>query len=471
MGAFARFFSWVLRQAGVAVVLGVAGLTALGLWLYVREHVELEQLRLESIRHLTGQTARTRAALADVEARLAGLRAEQARQEDRRREAARLRTDLEAESSGLRRLTADAEQVARNEQRLARLRETEREAAAAAAQAAGQVERTGWERDGLQVALGRFEAQQRRIEAQKSRFARYATVTWERYGRFVLAGVLTWFLAPPLGRLIAYFVVAPFVAARPAVGLGAPAAVRPVVRGAAGAALGVELEPGDTLWVKERYLQASDEGLLRSTRWLLDWRMPFTCLATGLTELVELRNAAPAARLRATCSSQADAHVELAEVTVPAGTGLVLRPSFLAGVVAPAAGRGPRVRRHWRLFSLQSWATGQFRYFEFVGPTKLLLAGSRGVRAETLETAPGGPVAGRRANRDATIGFTPGLAYRPVRAETFWAFFRGQNPLFDDLFEGDGVFLCQQTSAPGDAAGARRFLAECADGLRRIFGL
>jgi hypothetical protein len=466
MGALARFFSWVLRQAGVAVVLGVAGLTALGLWLYVREHVEVEQVRLEAIRHLTGQTARTRAALADVAARMEGLRAEQARQEDRRREAARLRAELEAENSGLRRLTADAEQVARNEERLRRLRDAEREAAAASARAAEQAERAGWERDGLQVALGRFEAQQARIEAQKSRVARYATLTWERYGRYVLAGVVTWFLAPPLGRLVAYFLVAPIVSRRRAVRLGPVAPTRPVLRAAPGAALTVELEPGEVLWVKERFLQASDEGLGRSTRWLLDWRLPFTCLAAGLTELVELRNPPGGPRRRATCSSQADAHVELAEVAVPAGASLVLRPSFLAGAAAPAGGRGPAVRRHWRLFALQSWATGQFRYFEFVGPTKLLLAGSRGVRAEAL-----GPQAGRRTNQDATIGFTPGLAYRPVRAETFWAYFRGQNPLFDDLFEGDGVFLCQQTSAPGAAARNRRFLAECADGLRRIFGL
>ncbi len=471
MGALARFFSWVLRQFGVALVLGVGGLAALGLWVYVREHVELEQVRQEAVRHLSGQTARTRAALADVEQRIVALQAEQGRQEERRREAARLRADLEAENSALRRLTRDADQVARDEQRLLRLRQLEREAAAGAAELAGQVERAGWERDGLRTALGRFEAQQRRMEAEKSRVARYATLTWERYGRFVLVGVLTYFLAPPLGRLIAYFVVAPLVSARPAVRLGPVAAERPVLRSAGGAALAVELEPGDVLWIKERFLQASDEGLLRRTRWLLDWRLPFTCLAAGLTELVELRNAAPAARRRATCSSQADAQVELVEVAVPAGSSLVLRPSFLAGVVAPAARRAPAIRRHWRLFALQSWATGQFRYFEFVGPTKLLLAGSRGVRAEPLDSAPGGAVAGRRANQDATVGFTPGLAYRPVRAETFWAFLRGQNPLFDDLFEGDGVFLCQQTSAPGEAARQRRWVGRCADGLRRIFGL
>ncbi|MBA3850737.1 MAG: hypothetical protein C0502_12205, partial [Opitutus sp.] len=240
---------------------------------------------------------------------------------------------------------------------------------------------------------------------------------------------------------------------------------------AQGASVDVALEPGDVLWVKEAFLQASDEGLVKSTRWLLDWRMPFMCLAAGLRELIEARNAAPEARLRTTLSSQADAHVEIAAVRVPAGASLVLRPSYLAGLVGPLGRRAAAIRKHWRLFSLQSWATGQFRYFEFVGPCTLLVAGSRGVRAEVLATEAGAPVQARRANQDATIGFTPGLAYRPVRAETFWAYFRGQNPLFDDLFEGRGVFLCQQTSAKGEAAGQRQAMSSIWGGLLRIFGL
>ena len=73
--------------------------------------------------------------------------------------------------------------------------------------------------------------------------------------------------------------------------------------------------------------------------------------------------------------------------------------------------------------------------------------------------------------RDATIGFTPGLAYRPVRAETFWAYFRGMNPLFDDLFEGEGVFLCQETSAKGAQEQVRKFWAGLWGAALRVFGL
>jgi hypothetical protein len=359
-----------------------------------------------------------------------------------------------------------------NEERIARLLALESDATIQAEKLRELITRAGWERDGLQIALGKTETQLRAAEQQKSQVVHYARGAWERYGRYVLGAVVIYFFAPPVWRVIAYFVLAPFVSARRAVQLDRrTVAALPRVRAGGGASIDLSLEPGDVLWVKEAFLQASDEGLLRRTRWLLDWRMPFTCLATGLRELIEMRNAAPQTTLRATFSSQTESHVELAVVEVPAGASVVLRPSYLAGMLGPLGRRAAVIRKHWRIFSLQSWATGQFRYFEFVGPCALLVAGSRGVRAEVLESVAGQPVAGRRANQDATIGFTPGLAYRPVRAETFWAYFRGQNPLFDDLFEGRGLFLCQQTTAKGEAAEQRRAVANFWSGFGRIFGL
>ena len=69
------------------------------------------------------------------------------------------------------------------------------------------------------------------------------------------------------------------------------------------------------------------------------------------------------------------------------------------------------------------------------------------------------------------IGFTPNLDYLPARAETFWGYYRGMNPLFDDLFAGRGFFLCQQVSAAGDAARARKFWAGLWGGTLKAFGL
>lgn len=471
MGALGKFISWLLQKLTLSVAVLVVGVAGFALWIFLREHVDLDLRRHELVRTINGDNRRIRAALDGVELRIAEMQASLARHEQRAREAARVAAELDQLSGGLNRLGTSADQARRNAERLASLREIE---AAARREAAGQREaltRAEWEREGLTIALGRLDGQLREAEKQKSAVVHYAREAWSRYGAYVAITVAVWLVAPTLGRLVAYFLVAPFISTRRPVRLRETAepAVPAVTSG--GAAVELTLEPGDVLWVKESFLQASDEGLLRRTRLLLDWRMPFTCLAAGLKELVELRNAAPIATQRVTCSSQRSAQVELAVLELPAGASVVLRPRFIAGFMGPLGRKDRAIRKHWRWFTLQAWATGQFRYFEFVGPCRLLLAGSRGVRAETLRTEPGLSVAARRANQDATIGFTPGLAYRPVRAETCWAYLRGQNPLFDDLFEGDGLLLCQQTSAPEDGVRTPGFGERLRDGLLRIFGL
>lgn len=470
MGALAKILGWFGRKLTFTLALLVVGLGGFALWLFLRDSDAFELRRDALVRELTGKNQQFRAALADVDSRLAQLRAEIPLEENRAREAGRIAAQVEEQNSGLARLQASSEQVRENERRIQSLRQAEAAARARAAELQQVVTRTTWEKDGLEVALRGAEAELATAQAHKSKALHYAREAWAKYGRMIAIAVAVYFLGPPLLRLLAYFVFAPLISRRTPIRLGADAKDQPQVVSSR-TSVDVELEPGDALWVKEKYLQASDEGLLKSTRWILDWRMPFTCLAIGLKELIEMRNAAPEARLRATFSCQDDPNVELAVVTVPAGASLVLRPSYLAGLVGPLGRRSAAIRRHWRLFSLKSWATGQFRYFEFVGPCRLLVAGSRGVRAEVLEPAAGNPTPARRSNQDATLGFTPGLAWRPVRAETFWAYFRGQNPLFDDRFEGRGVFLCQQTSAKGEAAQQRGFMGGMRDGLLRIFGL
>jgi hypothetical protein len=222
--------------------------------------------------------------------------------------------------------------------------------------------------------------------------------------------------------------------------------------------------------VKEKFLQASDEGIVKRTRFVLDWSIPFTSLACGLVELVEMRHTGTAGEYRITLSNSVDPHIELALIEVAAGSSLVLRPSFLAGVVQREGDR-LQIRRHWRFFHWQAWISGQFRFFEFIGPCRLVVAGSRGVREERLADREGMPAPARRTNQDATIGFTPNLDYSPVRAETFWGYYRGMNPLFDDLFAGKGLYVLQETASEGPGAKAGRFWAGVWNGLLKVFGL
>lgn len=469
MGTFGRIISWLSHKLIFGAVLAVVALAGLGFWVYFRDQVDFDLRRLELVRALTGETAQLRAALSDVEARMAAMRVEVTAQQERAAQAAKVARELESLGGGLNRLTTGSDQLRENEERLARMRQMEAESLQRAAKLQETLKRTQWEKDGLEIALGRLQLQLRSAEENKSKVVHYVREAWQKHGPYVLLIVGLYFLGPPLARIFAYLVFAPLVAGRAPVLLGPVTEAMPEIT-TSRSSMDLTLGPGDTLWVKEKFLQSSDEGLRKRTRTVLDWSMPLTCLAAGLTELVEMLNRTKDLTYRATFSSQENPNTELVLVTVPPGASLVMRPSFLAGAVGLGGGK-VRIRRHWRLFTMQSWVTGQFRYFEFVGPCRLLVSGSRGVRAEVLAAAAGNPAPARRTNQDATIGFTPGLAYRPVRAETFWAYFRGMNPLFDDLFEGEGVFLCQETSAKGPQEEVRKFWSGLRGGVLRIFGL
>lgn len=493
--AILRLFRWLTEKVAIAVLIVGFVVAGCGLWLYLREHVDfnLEQWRQDTIRAITGEHGRLEQALADTHAELKALSGQIAGEQQRLAQADKVIAGLDALDSTWDRVFGDRTQQTLNEQRLAKVVAERKAIAAHLDQLRDEFTHKTWTRDGLEIALGKEDAKLRAVEAKRSKVTHYLEQIWNYplgHGHirlplhdWVLLVLGLYFLGPSLGKLVLYFIVAPQVMRGRPVRLADAVPALPHV-GDSSVAADLALSPGERLWIKEKFLQASDEGLSRKTRYLLDWKIPFTCVAAGLVELIEMANKPqPAAQLagvgaavavaeeqRLTLSNQADPHSELAVVTLPEGASLVLRPSFLAGVVT-AADRPLRIRRRWQLFRWQSWVTLQFRFFEFVGPCRLIIAGSRGVRAENLASRAGAVAPARRTNQDATVGFTPNLDYRPVRAETFWSYYRGMNPLFDDLFAGHGIFLCQQVATEGDAKQARKFWATIWGGVMKVFGL
>jgi hypothetical protein len=466
MAVLLKFARWLLAKSAMAVVIVAGGLAVYGLWQFLRDNVDLDLRHNELVRVITGERAQVKAALGDVETRLAQNRADIAAAQERIRQIDSIIQRLKELESTWDKVVGNREQQEANAAQLVRMGALHREAVAELTRLQTQLTRTTWERDGLQVALGRLDIRLQEVNTQRSRFVHYVQDLWARTRFWLLLALAVYFLGPTVGKLVLYYGVAPLITRGRPVRLVAEMPALPEIAESR-VALNLSLPPGTKLWLKERFLQTADEGLERKTRFLLDWRIPFTCLASGLIELVEMHQPASAATARqVTLSNEADPSVELALVTLPAGSALVLRPSYLIGV---GAGAGERlvIRRRWQLFRWQSWITLQFRFFEFAGPCRLIVAGSRGVRAERLDD----PAAARRTNQDSTIGFTPNLDYLPARAETFWGYYRGMNPLFDDLFAGRGFFLCQQVSAAGDAARARKFWAGLWSGTLKAFGL
>lgn len=292
---------------------------------------------------------------------------------------------------------------------------------------------------------------------------------YEKVGWQLILISLVIVFGPILFKIFKYFVLAPVMAR------ARPIRIRTPARGGVDVhpsqvAVGIPLEPGQVAVIKSKFYQASDQLLSKRTKFVFSWRFPFTSLAAGLIELTRVLNPETGRPRELTLSSQAEPEVEMTVIDVPAGGSVILRPSLLAGVVYQADSR-PAIKSHWRFFWLHAWMTLQFRYFEFRGPVRLVVWAWRGVRAEVLTERDVKEGNQKRTNQDATIGFTPTLEYSCIRAETFWAYLRGWNPLFDDLFRGRGLFLCQQIARSSRAGRRGRFWESLWNGFTKIFGI
>lgn len=462
---------WLLRKAGgilaiLAIILGTAGV-----WSYLRDAVDIEGKRQEVMQVLTGERHRLMEAKARVQERKAAEQRELGQQQQRVAIATRgIRTIDELESPWQRWFGGGAKgNLGARRADLAKLRSS---AEARAKELGENLKIEDYTLEGLDVAMGKVDRRMGLLQSTEPIVVRYAKSAWIKTRAYVITALAAWLLGPLLGKLLLYFVVAPPVSRGRPIRFSDQPATGVRVSGS-NAALDVGLREGELLRVKETFLQASDEGLLKRMRWIFDWRIPFASWACGLVELVELRHpGGSSGDYRVTIASSEDSSTEFSLVELPEGDSLIVRPWFIAGVVL-AQGSRLRIRRRWVFGRWQAWMTMQFRFFEFEGPCRLVLAGSRGIRVETL-ALPADRISGRdparRANQQAIIGFTPGLEYRPVRAETFWAYYRGMNPLFDELFVGQGLFLCQ-ASAGGRVQSSSRFWQFVWRGLRRAVGL
>jgi hypothetical protein len=468
-GMFLKLGSWLAQKLVAAALIVLLALAGYGLWLYLQEEGAFEAGRVDKIQRAIAERDHLVEAQAAIEKRLAGIRIEIEKQKENAKKADKIIATLRELESWWERWFGNREQQSANVERLRRMESLKSDTLGKVDELQRLLMQAGLEKSGIEMGLRRANAEVSNLEASRSRTRHFAILAWEKTRWWILIALASYFLGPTLWSLSMYYGVAPFLSRGRPIRLGGEPAALPDV-GESRVSVEAVLPPGEILRVKEKFLQASDEGINKRTRFVLDWRIPFTSVACGLIELVEMRNPGSSGEYRVTLSNGDDPHIELARVDVPAGASLILRPSFLAGVMQ-REGEQLQIRRHWRIFHWQAWVSGQFRFFEFVGPCRLLVSGSRGVRAERLVDREGQSSPARRTNQDATIGFTPNLEYRPVRAETFWSYYRGMNPLFDDVFAGRGLFVLQETATGGSAAKAGRFWSGIWNGILKVFGL
>jgi hypothetical protein len=222
----------------------------------------------------------------------------------------------------------------------------------------------------------------------------------------------------------------------------------------------VVLTPNQNLLIQADYLQTSPLHAKKSTKWLLNNKMPLSSLSSGMYMLnrVECSTADPIV-----VSSTNDQFSEIGIVELPEGAAFVCQPRSLVGMIFEKD-RPIRVSKHWHIWSLQSWLTLQLRFLVFHGPGQLLIKGSRGIRMETA-SAP------RLLNQNATLGFSANLKYANTRCETFVSYWAGKEAIFHDLFSGaPGVYVYEEVPAAkptGIASLPQRFV----DAVLNAFGI
>ena len=257
-------------------------------------------------------------------------------------------------------------------------------------------------------------------------------------------------IIPFLWKLLAYYVIAPLADSSKPILLGArnPDAEE-ITATLSHPAQRLSLSEGEVLMTKVDYLQGSMGNFEKKTKWLIDWRYPFSSLAAGLYILTRIRNigAKPG---EITLSTQENATEELAVVDVPEGKSLVFRPHYLVAITHHLD-QPPRIRSKWVFWKLHAWVNLRFRYLILDGQAKLVFAAQRGIQVESVSS----DLPGRRVNSNLTAAFSPHLNHLPKRAETFVAYLRGRNALFDDYFQGSGWVIQQQVSVSRKNPAAR----------------
>ena len=458
MGVIREFIGWGVRKLFTGLLLAVFTMTLSLAFIWVNEQRYLEQERLIRLQDLKVEQLKIESDLAAADTKLETLRNDLQDQSERAQKLERIVATLNPLQGWWSFLFGDPAQNRRNREQLERAKTNQRNTQLMLEELSAKIEETL----GLQVDLNeRRDDVLHELSHQDNPmgFYHFFRSAWERSKWVIIAVLVLYFLGPTVTKLAGFFAFGRLFGGSGSVVINKEPRLLPEIR-TEGTVLEVGLWPGEVAWLKKRIIQSSGGGVER----VLSWIFPISALSSGLVGLEELANKHAGDPVGLTLSDRDHPHNDLALVRVPEGGSIVIRPSFVAGVIKPHA-EELVVKRRWRFFQWHAWISGQFRYFEFQGPVRLVVVGGGGLLTNWLSAPVETELSVGRARQESTIGFTPNLKVHTVRAKKFWPYYRDRNPLFDDEFVGEGVFICR-----GNAS-YLSFPARLWDALIRAFGV
>jgi hypothetical protein len=463
-----NFFGKLLRKWVMALVVGLLTLTAYSLWLYVQEPAEFTVRRTTLIAANELELTGLRSELAQLTSTKTETSAALTAQQSRLQQAEKTVKTLHQLDPGLLdRVFGDEQEQKVHAERIARLDTIKIEAAKRVVELQKQLALNEARLAVVGERLPVLEQNQRALEADHQAVFHYLRMAWVEARWLVAAVVCAYLIGRFFVDLALFYGVAPSIARGKAVQLVQGEVVLPAVQESS-LSVADELWPGEVLRVRPHFLQFSEEGLKRRLCLVLNWRRAFSCLASGLSGLVELRNERNAGERRVTFASSKDPFAELSIVSVPEGGSFILRAGFLVGVIT-SGGKSVVIRRHLRLFHWQSWVSGRFGYWEFFGPCRLIVSCVSAVSVEVMRADETGEQPSRWVAQAGVVGFSPQLALKPVRCVSFWRYYTERRPLYEVEISGTGVFLASESG--GRARQRMRGNEGPAVKLLKLFGL
>lgn len=484
--------SKLLRKVFMAGLVAALTLAAYGLWLFGQDRDDYAQHRKNLLSSLAVQRSQAENDLKATAGKQNEIAIALKAQNDRAGLIEKATVALhEDDPSVWNRVFGDSEVIKTHSTRLERLEAMKTQTAAQITDLEKQKTATAADLILRRQQLSELQIEHRAVELENEPLEHYMRIAW-RQAKFVVIAVFCAYLFGGVAVAFAlYYGWATFISRRKPVQLSNDQTAPVPEIGESALVVEDTLWPGEVLWVRKGFLQAGDDALTKRRRWMLSWRTPFSCVAAGLTRMIELRNAKAGSGSRVVFTSSADPFAELAIVTVPDGGAFAIRAGFIMGVIAHSD-QLPRVRRSWRFFSWQSWVTGQFGYFQVYGPSRdepraekagraskndvagvtaspfeieatsrarpcrLIVSGIRALHAENLVPREDGIEPSALGEQAGIVGFTPKLALKPVRTGSFWRYVRGPVPLFDAQFTGTGVFLMREGAIRSGGRGKPR---------------
>jgi hypothetical protein len=116
-------------------------------------------------------------------------------------QAAKIAHELDDLNSGFSRFTTGSAQVEENDRRLTRMKQMEIDSRKRVNELSQNLVRIQWEKDGMEIALERNQADLKAAAAENSALEYYARRVWVSYGKAIFVGVGLVLLAPLSLRL------------------------------------------------------------------------------------------------------------------------------------------------------------------------------------------------------------------------------------------------------------------------------